>query len=193
MWFYRPSLRRILKVESGSPRSIAKSKHPSITQPGPTPTDKIAGGISEDEEEVAKVMEYLLMAVVDGDAAAALKRDLESDANPSKQACVEGTVSAHDRQMGRLLSCHAKMFAEYKHTSGGSAPLDTYVERLRLFFHHTSNGHVSGWVGSGIHKKGLALHANHDAAQAACKDAAGIDDEEFNRLFCSVDRVHAYT
>ena len=143
MWFYRPSLRRILKVESGSPRSIAKSKHPSITQPGPTPTDRIAGGISEDEGEVAKAMGYLLMAVVDGDAAAALERDrdLESDADPSKQACVEGTVSAHDRQMGRLLSCHAKMFAEYKHTPGGSgsAPLDTYVERDQSACGHCSS------------------------------------------------------
>ena len=129
----------------------------------------MAADISEDEEEVAKVMEDLLVAVVNGDAAAALERDLESDADPSKQACVEGAVSACDRQM----------FAEYKHTFGGSAPLGTYVERLRLFFHHTCNAHVNGWVGSGIDKTGLALHADIDAAQAACKDAAGIDDEEF--------------
>ena len=99
----------------------------------------MARNIFEDEEEAAKAMEDLFTAVVNGDAATALDRDLESDADPSKQACVEGTVIACDRRMGRLLSCHAKMFPEYKHAFGGSAPLDTYVERLRLFFHHTFN------------------------------------------------------
>ena len=78
------------------------------------------GDISKAEEEVAKVMEALLVAVVNGDAAAALDRDLESNADPPKQARVEGAASACDRQM----------FAEYKHTLGGSAPLDTYLERL---------------------------------------------------------------
>ena len=77
----------------------------------------MAGNISEDEEEVAKVMEALLVAVVNGDATAALDRDLESNADPPKQARVEGAVSACDRQM----------IAEYKHTLGGSAPLDTYL------------------------------------------------------------------
>ena len=109
------------------------------------------------------------------------------------EEAAKGTGSAYDRQMERFLSCNAKMFAEYKHTLGGSAPLDTYLERLRLFFHHTLNAHVNGLTGSGVDEAGFALHASRGAAQAACKDAAGIGDEEFKRLFYSVDRVHAYT
>ena len=143
----------------------------------------MAGNISEYEEEAAKVVEALLVAVVNGDATAALDRDLESNADPPKQARVEGAVSACDRQM----------FAEYKHTLGGSAPLDTYLERLRLFFHYTLNAHVNGLTGSGVDEAGFALYASRGAAQAACKVAAGIGDEEFKRLFYSVDRVHAYT
>ena len=143
----------------------------------------MAGNISADEEEAAKAIEDLFTAVVNGDAAAALDRDLESNADPPKQTRVEGAVSAWDRQMS----------AEYKHTFGGSAPLDTYIERLRLFFHHTLNVHVNGLTGSGVDEAGSALHASHGAAQATCKDAAGIGDEEFKRLFYSVHRVHAYT
>ena len=89
-------------------------------------------------------------------------------------------MSANDSLMVGLLSRHAKMSAEYKHTFGGSAPLDTYIGRLRLFFHHTSNAHVCGLVGCGVDETGLTLHANRGAAQAACKDAAGTGDEEFN-------------
>ena len=70
----------------------------------------MAGNISEYEEEAAKVVEALLVAVVNGDAATALDRDLESNADPPKQTRVECAVSACDRQM----------FAEYKHTLGGS-------------------------------------------------------------------------
>ena len=182
MWFYRPALWRILKIDLAAPGRLAQKAIYS-TSHNPPPTDEMAGNISEEEEEVAKVMEALLVAVVNGDAATALDRDLESNADPPKQARVEGAVSACDRQM----------FAEYKHTLGGSAPLDTYLERLRLFFHHTLNAHVNGLTGSGVDEAGFALHASRGAAQAACKVAAGIGDEEFKRLFYSVDRVHAYT
>ena len=107
------------------------------------------------------------MAVVNGDAAAAeaLVRDLESDADPPKQACVQGTVSAYDRLVVGLLSDHAKMFAEYKHTCRGSAPLDTYAEGLRLSSHRTSNAHVHGLVGSGTDAAGFSVHASRGAAQ----------------------------
>jgi hypothetical protein len=68
MWFYRPALWRILKIDMAAPGRLAQKAIYS-TPHNATPTDNMAGNISE--EEAAKAIEDLFTAVVNGDTAAA--------------------------------------------------------------------------------------------------------------------------
>ena len=88
------------------------------------------------------------------------------------------------------------MFKVYKQLGGASA-FDTYQTNLQLFFHHTLNSHVFGLTttdnSSTLDERGDALHPSRQAAEEAFMRSANKNEAEFDRIFRSVDAVHAYT
>ena len=90
-----------------------------------------------------------------------------------------------------------EMFAAYTALGGGST-LDAYKAALKLFFFHTLNSHVHGltpadYGGAEADGTGFALHSDSGAAEDALMEEAGIDEEEVDLIFSSVDAVHPYS
>ena len=92
-----------------------------------------------------------------------------------------------------------EFFAMYK-SLGGTAGEAEYRRRLESFFLHTLNAQLG--YSPKICKlpptatqdeKGYHFYASRGEAQQAFMDAERIGDDEFSRIFRSVDLVHAYS
>ena len=89
----------------------------------------------------------------------------------------------------------SKEFYKAYKKRGGKCSFDVFTELLRAFYEHTLNSHVWG-EGSETSQKderGLWLHPSPEAAEAAWAEQTRKTPQEFSRVFCAVDSVHAYT
>ena len=93
-------------------------------------------------------------------------------------------------------SDHSDMYNKYQKL-GGKAKHQDYVNLLGMFYHHTLTtivygdtppNNVNGEVVDGLH-----TYNTKDDAIEAFMNVADVDCEEYNRIFVSVDSVHAYT
>ena len=92
-----------------------------------------------------------------------------------------------------------KFFAMYK-SLGGSADEAEYRRRLESFFLHTLmsgmgyDAEICGLPPTATQdEKGFRIYASRGEAQQAFMQAEQISFAEFQRIFDSVDMVHAYS
>jgi len=109
------------------------------------------------------------------------------------------TMTANNAILDGFLKDSAEFYNEYK-SSNGTADHELYMNRLRLFLLHTFNAQMGYNAeicgvpeGSKCDKNGFFFHPDRETAHLKFAVAAGIDGEEAERIFRSVDNVHAYS